>query len=89
MDYSTSSLWTDLFPIEGVSGYILLLPCFIEIPVFNAKSVDPDQMLQNMASYLGLHYLPMSLLYDAWHEWVKEELRISSDKKFFELCLKS
>ena len=32
------------------SGYLLLLPCFIETCVFNANSVDPDQMPQNVAS---------------------------------------
>ena len=40
---------------------ILLLPCFIEICVLNANSVDPDQMPQNAASDLGLHCLPVSL----------------------------
>ena len=24
--------------------FVLLLPCFLEIPVLNANSVDPDQM---------------------------------------------
>ena len=28
---------------------------FIEIPVFNANSVDPDQMQHSVASGLGLH----------------------------------
>ena len=42
--------------------FFLLLPCFIEIPVFNANSVDLDQMLQSVVSDLGLHCLPMSLL---------------------------
>ena len=32
----------------------LLLPCFIEIPPFNANSVDPDQMQHYAASDLGL-----------------------------------
>ena len=39
--------------------------CFIEMPVLNANSVDPDQMPHNAVSDLGLHYLPMSLLWDA------------------------
>ena len=43
---------------------------FYEIPVFNANSVDPDQMQLSVASDLGLHYLPMSILWDAWHKWV-------------------
>ena len=33
---------------------VLFLPYFIEIPVFNANSLDPDQMSQNAASDLGL-----------------------------------
>ena len=45
-----------------MSGYFLLLQCFIEIPVFNANSADPDQTPQNMASILGLHCLPTALL---------------------------
>ena len=36
--------------------------CFIEIPVFNANSVDPDQMLHFVASDLSLHYLTVILL---------------------------
>ena len=34
---------------------------FIEIPVFNANSVDPDQTPRSAASDLGLHCLPLSL----------------------------
>ena len=43
MDSSTLTFWTGQFPKEWVSGWILLLPCFIEIPVSIAKNVDPDQ----------------------------------------------
>ena len=49
---------------------VLLLPCVIRIPVFNANSVNPDQTPQNAASDLGLHCLPMSLLWDARHKWI-------------------
>ena len=49
---------------------LLHVPCFIEIPVFNANSVDPDQMPHSMASDLGLHCLPMSLLWEARHKCV-------------------
>ena len=45
-------------------GWFSLLPCFIEIPVFNTNSVDPDQMLHSVASDLGLHCLLMSFLWD-------------------------
>ena len=45
VDSSTLTLWTGpgRFPIYGTSGQFLLSPCFIEITVFNANSVDPDQ----------------------------------------------
>ena len=57
--------------VEGVSGFFLLLPCFIEVHVFNANSVDPDQMLHPAASDLGLHCLPMFHLQDARIKWIK------------------
>ena len=50
---------------------LLLLSCFMEIPVFNANGVVPDQTPHFAASDLGLHCLPMSLLWDARHKWVK------------------
>ena len=40
---------------------------FIEIPVFNANSLDPDQTPRSAASELGLACLPMSHLWDARH----------------------
>ena len=43
----------------------------MEISVINANSVDPDQTSRSAASDLGLHRLPMSLLWDARHKWVK------------------
>ena len=42
----------------------------MDIPVFTANSVDPDQMPHSVASDLGLHCLPMSLLWDVRHKWV-------------------
>ena len=33
--------------------------------LLNANSVDPDQTLHDAASDLGVHCLPMSLLWDA------------------------
>ena len=60
MDSTTSTLRTGPFPIEGVSGWFLLLLCFIDISVFNASSVDPDQTPHSAASDLGLHCLQMS-----------------------------
>ena len=71
VDYSTSALWTGIFSKEGVSGKFLLIACFLEIPICNASTVDPDQALRSVASDLGQHCLPMSLLWDARHKWVK------------------
>ena len=58
----------------GVSDQILSLPCFIEIPVFIANSVDPDQTPR---SDLSLHCLYMPLLRDARHKWVKSPPRFT------------
>ena len=50
---TSTSLKFDLF---------LLSPYFIEIPVFSANSVDPDQTSRSAASDLGLHCLLMPLV---------------------------
>ena len=70
MNFSTFTLQAGPFP-RGV-WLVLLLSCFVEIPEFNANSVDPDQTLHFVVSDLSLHCLPMSLLWEARHEWVKE-----------------
>ena len=44
--------------------------CFIQIPVFNANIVDPDQM-PHFAPDLGLQCVLMSFLVDDGHKWVK------------------
>ena len=49
--------------ITSIRGGRFLL-CFIEISVFNANSVDPDQTPHSAASDQELHCLPMSLLRD-------------------------
>ena len=41
---------------------LLLLLYFVEIPVVNAKIVDPDQMPKSAAPDLGLHCLSITLL---------------------------
>ena len=69
LSYIQSSDWS-ISNIRGV-WLILLLPCFIEIPVSNAKSIDPDQTPRSSVSDLDLHCLLMSLLWDAWHKCVK------------------
>ena len=48
-----------------MSGLFLLLSYFTEISELNANSVNPDQTPRSVASDLGLHRLPMSLLWDA------------------------
>ena len=47
----------------------MLLLCCIVVPFLNANSVDSDQMPHSAASDLGLHCLPISLLWDARHKW--------------------
>ena len=64
-------MWIGPFRIKRVSGQFLLSPCFIEIPLFNANSVDPDETPRSVASDQGLHCLQMSLLWDNRHKWVK------------------
>ena len=59
-----------------MSGWFVLLLCFIAIPVVNANSVDSDQTLRSAASGLGLHCLPMSHLLDARLKWVLQRLYV-------------
>ena len=63
MDSSTTTLWTNLFSMAGylASYFLSLLQCFIESPVSDANSVDPDQMPRSAASDLGLHCSPITL----------------------------
>ena len=70
MDSSTLILLTGPFSIEGVSSKFVLLQCFVEIPIFYANSIDPDQTPHSVASDLCLHCLPMSLLLNARHKLV-------------------
>ena len=49
------SPWTFLLPF-----FFIIISCFIEIPVFNAKSVDADQTPRSAASDLCLHCFGMS-----------------------------
>ena len=44
---------------------------FYRLSVLNANCVDPDQTPQDAASDLGLHYLPVPLLWEARLKWVK------------------
>ena len=50
------------FHFGGVGYYFVAFILFLmENPV--SKQVDPDQMPHYVASDLGLHYLPMTLLW--------------------------
>ena len=57
-------------PIYGISSLVLVLSS-IEILVLNANSLDPDKTPRSVASNQGQHCLPISLLWDARHKWVK------------------
>ena len=48
-----------------MSGWLLLLPCVVEISELKANCVDPDQMPHSVASDQGLYCLPVPLLWDA------------------------
>ena len=63
--------------MEGVAGWFVLLPCFINIPILNENSADPDRTPRSAASVLGLHGLPMSLLWDTGLKRVKLVYRIA------------
>ena len=71
VESSITSLWTGLFPTEeGLVNFFLLLISFVEIPAFNANSVDLDQMPHSAAFDLGLHCLPITLLGVSRLKWV-------------------
>ena len=54
----------------------------------NATSVDPDQTSRFAASDQGLHCLPMSLLWDAKHKWVKNiKKQIRTDMYYFYIAV--
>ena len=57
------------------------------MPVVNANSVDPDQILSSAASNLGLHSLPMSHLWDARYKWVNDNSNENPQCVFF--CVKN
>ena len=44
---------------------------FMEIAVFNANSVDPDQTPLSVTSDFGLNCFPISFLWNTRHKWVK------------------
>ena len=78
MDSSDFTLRTGPFPICLVSFLLHVLPCFIEIAISSANSVDPDQTPRSAASDLGLHCLSMSHLLDAEHKLVKYRINVQA-----------
>ena len=70
----------------GVSCNFL---CFVEIPVYNAYSVDPDQTPRSVASDLGLQCLLMSFLWDVRHKWAKFYRRHSALVEKYSVSLKT
>ena len=44
----------------------------MEIPAYNANSVDPNQMPHSVASDMGLHCLPITLFRGSRLKWVNE-----------------
>ena len=70
MNSSAITLWTGLFPIAGVWLDFIMLLCFIKVPLINANSVDPDQMLHFGASDLGWLCLPVTLLGVSQQKWL-------------------
>ena len=66
---SASSLWADSSPIKGHDSvlFFLTMSSIRQNPSQNVNSVDPDQTLRSAASDLCLHYLPISLSWDARH----------------------
>ena len=73
MDSSTSAPLDRSISNRSVPVYILLLSCFIEIQVLNASRVDYDRMPHSGVSDHGLYCLPMSLLWNIRHKWVKQD----------------
>ena len=62
VDSSTTNSLDQSISNSRLFGQFLLLLCFLEIPVYNANSVDPDQMPHVAATDLGLHCLPITLM---------------------------
>ena len=59
---------------------------FCKISELNANSVDPDQMPHSEASDLGLHCLPISLLWDARLKWVTSQYCNEGRIKVYDNC---
>ena len=64
-----NSVGTVYFQKQGIWS-VFIITMFIEISIYNANSVDPDQT-HSLASDLGLHYLPVTILGLSKLKWVK------------------
>ena len=62
MESSSVVCWVSPFVILGVSGLFCCFYSTIDGKSCKANNVDHDQMPHYVASDLGLHCLPMSLL---------------------------
>ena len=62
-----NSLDSSISYIRGV-WLFFIVTIFVEMSELIANSVHPDQMPRSEASDLGLHCLPMLLLWDARHK---------------------
>ena len=60
-----------------MSGWFLILSCLVEISELKANIADTDQTPRSAASDLGIHRLPVSLLWDLRHKWVKRNYTLS------------
>ena len=52
-----------------MSGSFIVVSFIKEIPLYNANTVEHDQMLR---SDLGLHCLPVTIFWDTMPKWVNE-----------------
>ena len=64
-----------------MSGLFLGRLLITEIPVINANSVDPDQMLYSVACDLELQCLRKSHLWDDRLKWVNFKDKYDKEKK--------
>ena len=67
--YYFNILYRSIASRRGV-WVVFIIMVFVDIPVVNVNSVDSDQTLRSVASDLGLHCLPMPLLWDVRYKQV-------------------
>ena len=61
-----------------MSGWFLLFSCCVEFAELTANSVDPDQTPRSASSDLGLHCLPVTLLWYTSLKLVKDKIEFAS-----------